>query len=364
MLRWASWIWSTGVLLYSWQISRTIDQPGIAIAVLSVAFVLSVVATKAATTDPDRAMRAPLVLADVAMAVGLFLADGLAFAPHHVFEPGQSLVASWPLFAVAVLGIARGPRAGALGGLLMAASRLSSAFLNGPFEFSNTSKASLGNTLVFTSLWGAVAGWIMMQLRRAENEVASLRAREDFARTMHDSVLQTLTLVERRTRSTDPTLANLAKETDRELRSYLYGKSDVAQQDLPSAVRDAVDRVASRFEIRIESSVIEGDEAPSAEVVKAITSAIGEALSNAAKHAQASRVVVFVDGDDDGKVFASVRDDGKGFDVARVQRGPTAGGDSRQGVRESIVGRMEAIGGRAEIDSSPEKGTEVRLWGP
>lgn len=364
VLRWASWIWSTGVLIYSWQVSGTIDRPEIAIAVLTVGFVLAVIATKAAAADPDRALRAPLILADVGMAVALFLADGLAFSPNHVFQPGQSLVASWPLFAVAVLGVAFGPRIGALGGLVMGASRLCSAYLNGPFEFTNTSKASLANTFVFTSLSGAVAGWIMMQLRRAENEVASLRAREDFARTMHDSVLQTLTLVERRTRSTDPILANLAKDTDRELRSYLYGASDSTEKDLTTSVREVVDRVSSRYAIRIESSVIEGEVAPSAEVVRAITSAMNEALVNCAKHAEAKRVVVFVDGDDEGKLFASVRDDGAGFDVALVRAASTVGQDSRQGVRESIVGRMESIGGRVEIESSPGKGTEVRLWGP
>jgi signal transduction histidine kinase len=89
-------------------------------------------------------------------------------------------------------------------------------------------------------------------------------------------------------------------------------------------------------------------------VADAVASAIGEAVANALEHAAANRIVVFVETDDDGDVFASVRDDGSGFDTSQQRSG--------HGVDESIVARMRDIGGRAEVVSTPGAGTEVRVW--
>ena len=82
--------------------------------------------------------------------------------------------------------------------------------------------------------------------------------------------------------------------------------------------------------------------------------AIGEAVANALEHARAATIVVFAETDDDGQVFASVRDDGTGFDPAAATRG--------HGLSESIDGRMASIGGRSEVRSTAGGGTEVRLW--
>ena len=84
--------------------------------------------------------------------------------------------------------------------------------------------------------------------------------------------------------------------------------------------------------------------------------AIGAAVANALEHAAASRVVVFVEAADDGSAFASVSDDGVGFEPA-APRAPNS-----HGIDESIVARVESIGGRVEIRSSPGRGTEVCLW--
>jgi signal transduction histidine kinase len=88
----------------------------------------------------------------------------------------------------------------------------------------------------------------------------------------------------------------------------------------------------------------------------AFAGAVSEAVTNAGKHACADTVVVFVDRDDDGTVFVSVRDDGVGFDPAAATEG--------HGLAGSIRGRMAAIGGRAEIVSAPRQGVDVRLWLP
>jgi signal transduction histidine kinase len=88
--------------------------------------------------------------------------------------------------------------------------------------------------------------------------------------------------------------------------------------------------------------------------VEAIIRAVGEALNNAGKHACARHVTVFLEPDDDGHVFCSVKDDGGGFDEAVTVPGV--------GISRSIVQRMQEAGGRAEVRSHPGEGTEVCLW--
>lgn len=360
VLRWVSMVWVIGVAIYSARGSRQfIRHPLAVILALSLGLVVTIVATRLATLDTARALRAPTVLADVGTAVSLYLADGYGFAERHVFNPGQSLTASWPICAVASVGIAFGPFAGFGAGFLMGFSRFLSALLNGFDEWGPNAFGSLANTTVFSAVWGFIAGWVSLQMRRAENEVATARAREDFARTMHDSVLQTLSLVERRSRESDPQLADVARRTDRELRAYLFGGADSSNETLALGLRRIVDRTVLDHGLAVELSVVEAEE-PSADVTAAIVGAASEALMNAVKHAQATKVVVFCDPDEGpngGQVFVTVRDDGCGFD-------PTSIDSSRRGLNGSIRERMNAIGGRAEIESTLGKGTEVRLWGP
>ncbi len=360
ILRWVSWFWITGVAIYS-QREGDLIHPWLAWLVIAVAGVVAVSATRTAVADTNRALGVPLVIADVAIAVALYMADGLAFNKvTHVFSPGQSLTASWPIVAVASAGIAFGPIFGFGAGVLMGASRFVSAILNRvPFKnISSAASISSGlNTLTFAAVWGAVAGWVALLLRRAENEIAAARARDDFARAMHDSVLQTLALVERRTRTVDPELADTAKRTDRELRTYLFGGGDVESASLITALRRTVDEISSRDGITVQFSAVEGDEEPSTVVVAALRGAVGEALRNAAKHANATKIVVFVDVGESDEVFVSVRDDGQGFD-------PGAIAADRQGVRGSIIGRIKDLGGTVDIDSAPGRGTEVRMKVP
>jgi signal transduction histidine kinase len=82
--------------------------------------------------------------------------------------------------------------------------------------------------------------------------------------------------------------------------------------------------------------------------------AVGAAVANALEHARARTVVVFAETDEEGQVFASVRDDGVGFD-------PDSAGDGH-GLTESISARMASIGGHADVRSAAGSGTEVRLW--
>jgi signal transduction histidine kinase len=166
-------------------------------------------------------------------------------------------------------------------------------------------------------------------------------------------VLQTLAVIQRR--SDDTELAALARDQDRDLRDFLAGAS-TTHPDFTSSLRAAAAlherRHGSRVEVVIADDLVE----PAAPTTAALAGAVGEALANVGKHAQAERVVVYAEPSDDDGVFVSVKDDGIGFDVQSTER--------RIGLRDSIGARVESIGGRVEISSKPGRGTEVRLWAP
>jgi signal transduction histidine kinase len=250
-----------------------------------------------------------------------------------------------------VAGIAFGPWAGAGGGLVLGAARLGAAVVNGlPHPAAHAVVGLVSGTL-FYSVAGAVAGYIVTLLRQAETAVADNRAREQVARTLHDGVLQTLALVERR--SHDPALARLAREQERDLRAYLFGDAQAPATDIGAALRSAAARFEDAFDGRVD--VLVADDLPRLDpaAVDAVAGAVGEALTNAGKHGHARNVTVYVE-PDRGGVFCSVKDDGCGFDPDATPAGV--------GLARSVRGRVADVGGRAEVRSSPDEGTEVCLW--
>lgn len=248
------------------------------------------------------------------------------------------------------LGAAWGGGAGALLGL----AKLGAALANGVRGFDGGQILSLVNTTVLYIVAGALAGYVMVLLRRAEQEISAAAAREEVARNLHDGVLQTLAIVQRR--SDDPDLVRLAREQDRDLRRFLYGGGtvEVPADDLGAALHEAAARFEDAFGVR--TTVLVPPDLPplGPDQVAALARAVGEALANVGKHAGAQQVTVFVEPDDDGRVFCSVKDDGTGFDEARTAPGI--------GLTRSIAGRMAEVGGRAEIRGNPGRGTEVCLW--
>jgi signal transduction histidine kinase len=172
---------------------------------------------------------------------------------------------------------------------------------------------------------------------------------------LHDGVLQTLAVVERR--SDDPILARLAREQERELRAWLFGtRQSGVVADLGAALAAAAGRFEDAFGGRVQ--VLVADDLPSLrpDAVAALTGAAGEALVNAGKHGHATKVQVYVEPDEAGGVFCSVKDDGCGFDPAITAPGI--------GLARSIRGRMAEAGGRVEVVSTPGNGAEVVLWLP
>ncbi|NUK72503.1 PspC domain-containing protein [Streptomyces lunaelactis] len=227
------------------------------------------------------------------------------------------------------------------------------------------SAAQLGNVL--TAAIAVIAGvallagpWLVrMTQDLSEERTMRIRAQEraEVAAHVHDSVLHTLTLIQR---SADDggEVRRLARAQERELRNWLYkpegtGKDEDEEPDtLAEAVKKAAAEVEDKHGVPLEVVVV-GD-CPLDEKVSAQMQAAREAMVNAAKYGGEGGAVQVYAEVEGRTVFVSVRDRGPGFDPDSVPQ-------DRMGVRESIIGRMQRNGGTARLRSVPGGGTEVEL---
>ncbi|MGZ4428161.1 MAG: sensor histidine kinase, partial [Nocardioidaceae bacterium] len=186
----------------------------------------------------------------------------------------------------------------------------------------------------------------------SEERAARVRQQEraDVAAHLHDSVLQTLALIQKHA-DEGRTVATLARAQERDLRSWLYGDEAHPETSVAQALRSAAAEVEDAHGLPVEVVTV-GDTAAT-EALRPVVLAAREAMVNAAKHSGADKVDVFAEMAD-GTVEVFVRDRGRGFDQDQV---PT----DRLGVRHSIVDRMERHRGTAEIRTAAGEGTEVRL---
>jgi signal transduction histidine kinase len=199
-----------------------------------------------------------------------------------------------------------------------------------------------------------VAIGAFLRLGRDKAGTAHDHERQRFAAHLHDSVLQTLALVQRQ--AYDPVaVARMARRQEHALRAWMAGEAELVSDTVVAALRDAVAEVEDEHGITVEFTAI-GDRAldPTCEELVA---AGREALRNAARHAGRARVFVFCQVAPDGRVEVFVRDEGPGFDPATVPA-------ERRGIRDAIVGRMAFAGGQAKVESVCGEGTEVTLRVP
>lgn len=179
--------------------------------------------------------------------------------------------------------------------------------------------------------------------------------RAEVATHLHDSVLQTLSLIQRH--AGDPvTTAQLARRQERELRNWLYTpQSPEGTMRVSAALQDMATKVEADHGVDVEVVVV-GDVAMEAQADASLLALLGatkEAVTNAAKHSGSSRIDVFTE-IRDGAAEVFIRDTGAGFDPEDID------GD-RRGIVDSIRGRMDRHGGTAAIHSVPGEGTEVEL---
>jgi signal transduction histidine kinase len=204
----------------------------------------------------------------------------------------------------------------------------------------------------------AIAGpslWRLARERDAERlQRIRVQERAEVAARVHDSVLQTLALIQRH--ADDPRqVATLSRRQERELRGWLYSRAPADAQDtLAAAVERAAADVEELHDARVE--IVTAGDAPLDDRLDALVLAAREAMTNAAKFSGADTVSVYVEATDTG-ASVYVRDRGVGFD-------PRAVALDRRGIRESIEGRVRRYGGTAGVTSIPGEGTEVELTMP
>jgi signal transduction histidine kinase len=230
------------------------------------------------------------------------------------------------------------------------------AILVGPARMGGTTGGLVAALVVVAGLALVSSPWWLQMARELSAERnARIREQEraEVAAHVHDSVLHTLTLIQRHV--DDPReVTRLARSQERELRGWLYrGRAD-PDQDLAAALERAAAEVEDAHGIAIEVVVV-GD-CPMDEHLAALRDAAREALVNAAKYAGGAPVSLYAEVEPD-QVTAFVRDRGPGFDPDDVP-------EDRLGLRQSVRGRMSRNGGTAVVRSAPGDGTEVQLEMP
>ncbi|GAA2634338.1 PspC domain-containing protein [Actinomadura fulvescens] len=220
-------------------------------------------------------------------------------------------------------------------------------------EPAQASSVLIATLVILSGVAVIVTPWVVrlwQDLDAERHERIRSQERAELAAHVHDSVLHTLTLIQRN--AADPReVQRLARSQERTLRSWLYQPKADPDQTFAAAVREIAGEVEDDHGVPIEVVCV-GDTALD-ERLGATLQAAREAMVNAAKYAEAPSVSVYAEVEKD-EVMIFVRDRGKGFDTATIPA-------DRMGVRGSIIGRMERNGGKATVRTAPGEGTEVRL---
>ncbi|BDT94382.1 putative two-component system sensor kinase [Nocardia sputorum] len=231
--------------------------------------------------------------------------------------------------------------------------------------------SSLGSALLAVAVTLVGAGlltvplWLRMMRALNAERAARIRneEREEIASHLHDSVLQTLALIQRQ--ADDPQeVLRLARSQERELRKWLFEDAGPAQSSLAAALRTIAGEVEDQHGVKVAPVTVgdvsmdidgSGSGLPK-EHFTALLGASREALVNAAKHAGVPEIDLFAEVEPH-QVSIFVRDRGSGFDLASVP-------EDRRGLAKSVRGRIERRGGQVDILSTPGRGTEVRIIMP
>ena len=239
-------------------------------------------------------------------------------------------------------------------GLLLVAIGMTS-FLAAHGALHQVRRASLPVLVVVLGLALVIGPWMLQTFQQLSAErTARIREHErvELAGRVHDSMLQTLTLIQRRADDPDEVL-RLVRRSERELRGWLYTAA-ASQESLRAAILAMSAEVEDEYPVTVD--VVMVGEATMTPAVEALVQAVREAVLNAAKHSGDPKLSVYVEAGGD-QIAVFVRDRGRGFALDTIP-------EDRYGVRESVVARMRRHGGDAEIRTSAGAGTEVRLTLP
>ncbi len=215
-----------------------------------------------------------------------------------------------------------------------------------------TAPAAVGAAAVGLAVIAVPGLWrLVRDLGRERRERIRHEERAELAAHLHDSVLQTLALIQRTADRRE--VIGLARAQERELRTWLFGGA--TPKGGPDQLRRAIDQAAAEVERAhgTEVDVVVVGDRPLDEPLRAMVEALREAMVNSARHSGGGEVAVYVEVEPQS-VSAYVRDQGVGFDRSQVPA-------DRRGIADSIERRMHRNGGGAQVLTEPGRGTEVRL---
>ena len=288
----------------------------------------------------------PVLLADLVAVIGLAIVPWLVIVGRQLVRvrEGERLI-SRVVVSVAIFAVA-GPVLG-----LLALRVFGGEDSMVPIALGMVSMAAAG---IIALVGGVLIPGVLLLARTVARErSARVRAEEraEVAAHLHDSVLQALTLIQKRADDTR-SVRQLARSTERELRVWLYGAAPAAAgEDFAAAIRAVCEEVEDRFDVAVELVAV--GTCPLDEPALAVVGAVREALTNAGKHAGVRQVSAFVEAAD-GELLALVRDRGRGFDPGLVPA-------DRRGIADSIEARIRQHGGAAQVRSTAGAGVEVEL---
>ncbi|HEY8093249.1 MAG TPA: PspC domain-containing protein [Acidimicrobiales bacterium] len=341
---------------------------GVGVILYAVAWLLS---------DPERDDPAPAVRPERSLAVASLTAAALLALRAVGLWPGDALMIPATVVAAGSVLVwhdhrsTTGARIGAdpferlmsgrisvlrvAGGLLLTGAGLVTLAAAGNLGSVPRSAAALGLAMAGVAVvLGPYAGRLLTDLRSAERERIRTEERAEMAAQLHDSVLQTLALMQRA--ATEPRrMVLLARRQERELRSWLYGgRITTGDRTLAEQAEALAAEIELDHDLPVELVVV-GDH-PMDAAAAALLGAVREAAVNAAKHGGVDEVAIYVEVSD-GSLVAFVRDKGRGFDPEGVP-------PDRHGIEASIRARLDRSGGRSRLETAPGAGTEWELEVP
>jgi signal transduction histidine kinase len=333
------------------------QRPTLGWALLAVMAAWTVVATLGYARLAKRAV-SWLLVADVGVAVAMVLLTLAVQTSHRVDTGAPTLPAAWAAASVMSCAVFGGPWAGGLAGLAVSVADIAER---------GAITAHTFNGIVLLLLAGGVGGYLVKLAVGAEDSVAeatravsAIAERERLAREIHDSTLQVLALIARRGREIGGAAADLAEQAaaqEADLRALVSSGPTTGESDLADLRVGLVALGSARVSVATPAGPINLPAASTA----AVLAAVAEALANVERHAGApAKAWVLAESDSRG-VTVTVRDDGAGIPDGRLD---AARADGRLGVAQSIVGRIEAVGGSVSIESVPGQGTEVEITVP
>ena len=309
----------------------------------------------------------------VALALGIGQMLGWMLGPLGLAALGGAFIwreaddarrARWRKTAAGIVGPSRGTPWRVGGGAALVIGGLS-VFALGQLDFTAVRSALIAVLLTLVGVAIITVPWWIRLVRDLSNERQGRvreRERAEIAAHLHDSVLQTLALIQRQAGDSRE-VSRLARGQERELRTWLYGPAGYAaagsgtpssDTTFAAALAGAAGEVEDTYAVAL-APVVVGD-VPMNVHLAALTAAAREAMVNSAKHSGAPEISVYAE-IENGSASVFVRDRGSGFHVAAVPA-------DRRGLVESIRGRMERHGGKAVVRSAPGEGTEVELQMP